>query len=355
MKDIAPELLEAIESEFADSVLQSKTIQRLQKLIDTGTATYAEANDYAIEVGEILATAFKNHLSSDVLPNGRMYYNIAERILSPTLGHNHELISDTVMKIQADLNKAAGLGIMSIQPPLNQDRIKGIIDRVSSEEHFDDIAWILQEPVVNFSQSIVDDSIKVNADFHSRSGLSPKIIRKSTGKCCDWCNAVVGTYSYPDVPKDVYRRHRFCKCTVDYDPGDGKRRNVHTKKISGSKEHLIAQEQIMEKQRQRLAVEKEGRKVIGLKVNNTQIRGLSEHTYDRMESRKISADHILDAIKNPIDSTPIKYDALGRPSYEVIGRKVTIAINPDTGIITTTWPTKTKLANKLIGQGKGEK
>lgn len=60
--------------------------------------------------------------------------------------------------------------------------------------------------------------------------LRPKIIRKEKGNCCDWCKAVVGTYDYPDVPKDVYRRNRYCRCTVEYDPGDGKRRDVHTKK-----------------------------------------------------------------------------------------------------------------------------
>lgn len=60
--------------------------------------------------------------------------------------------------------------------------------------------------------------------------LRPKIIRKEKGNCSDWCKAVVGTYDYPDVPKDVYRRNRYCRCTVEYDPGDGKRRDVHTKK-----------------------------------------------------------------------------------------------------------------------------
>ncbi|CAG7589950.1 hypothetical protein PEPTYR26121_01104 [Peptoniphilus tyrrelliae] len=37
-------------------------------------------------------------------------------------------------------------------------------------------------------------------------------------------------YEYPDVPKDVYRRHQRCKCTVDYLPGDGRKQDVHTKK-----------------------------------------------------------------------------------------------------------------------------
>lgn len=43
---------------------------------------------------------------------------------------------------------------------------------------------------------------------------------------------------YPDVPPDVYRRHERCRCTVLYDPADGKRKrqNVHTKKWTDSQE-----------------------------------------------------------------------------------------------------------------------
>ena len=228
-KDIVPELLERIESDFARRFAESNTVDRVGKLIDSGQATYKEANEYAIEVGQILADVFKADLSSNVLPDGRMYFNIAERILNATLGHNHDLIATATAQIQTDLNKSAGLGIKGIKPKLEQDRIDKLIEKVSEAELYDDVAWLLDEPVINFSQAIVDKSIHDNVDFHARSGLSPKIIRRSTGTCCDWCNAVAGEYSYPNVPKDVFRRHRFCKCTIEYYPGDGRKQNVHSK------------------------------------------------------------------------------------------------------------------------------
>lgn len=78
----------------------------------------------------------------------------------------------------------------------------------------------------------MDDTIKANAEFHYKARLSPKIIRTSDGNCCDWCDGVVGEYKYPDVPKDVYRRHKNCGCEVNYYPGDGKYQNAHTKKWS---------------------------------------------------------------------------------------------------------------------------
>ena len=73
--------------------------------------------------------------------------------------------------------------------------------------------------------------IEKNAKFHFDAGLVPKIIRKETGKCCRWCKNISGTYKYPEVPQDVYRRHNNCECTVEYFPKDAKtRQNVHTKK-----------------------------------------------------------------------------------------------------------------------------
>ena len=122
------------------------------------------------------------------------------------------------------------MGIKAIKPKVNQDRIDGIINRVSSEPVYNDVSWLLDEPVVTFSESIVDEFIEENASFHYKSGLSPKIVRIPEAGACKWCKAVAGTYRYPDVPKDVFRRHDFCRCVVDYTPGDGKWQNVHNKR-----------------------------------------------------------------------------------------------------------------------------
>ncbi len=119
-------------------------------------------------------------------------------------------------KVQDILNKEAGIGLKSIQAPINQKRIDGLVNRLSYEEKFDDVSWILKEPIVNFNQNIVDNHIKVNADFHFKSGLKPKIVRTTDGNCCEWCSKIAGVYTYPGVNRDVFRRHDRCTCTVDY-------------------------------------------------------------------------------------------------------------------------------------------
>jgi hypothetical protein len=228
MDDVAPELLEAIRRDFNEAYTNSRKIALILEKVNAGTATYAEANEYAVELGEILASVYKHNITSDILPDGQLYYNIAKRIIEPTMNDNYNLIANTSMQVQKSLNEAAGIGINAIRPELNSDRIDGIINRISSEL-FENVKWLLDEPVKNFSQSVVDDSIKVNSEFHGKSGLTPRIVRKLSGGCCEWCARLAGKYTYPDVPPDVYRRHQRCRCTVDYDPGSGKVQNVHSK------------------------------------------------------------------------------------------------------------------------------
>lgn len=56
-----------------------------------------------------------------------------------------------------------------------------------SPEQYEDTESKLLSAFENFSQHIVDETIRKNAELHHNAGLSPKIIRRSTGKCCRWC------------------------------------------------------------------------------------------------------------------------------------------------------------------------
>lgn len=224
MIDIAPELLTRLRRAFSEKFNNNKKIDNILSTIREGEPTYSEVNDLSIEVGDILAEVFKENLSGDILPDGRMYYNIAKRTIEPMMINNYNIITGNAVIVQEILNKQAGMGIKAQVPVLNQSRIDGIIDRLDESEFFDDIKWILDEPIKNFTQAVVDDAIKKNTDFHKGLGLIPSVTRIVKGDCCDWCREVAGTYYSPDIPDDVYRRHQFCRCTVEYDPGNGKKK-----------------------------------------------------------------------------------------------------------------------------------
>lgn len=230
VEDVVPSLLAKIRSEFEGARLDSERLKVLGKKLADKKAGYLDANDYAIELGDILSEALRGSLSDQTLPDGKMYYNIAKRLLGETLGRNYELVSDYAGAVQKNLNQNAKIGLAVQVPELNQDRIDGLVNRLSSEESFDAVRWLVDDPIVNFTQSIVDDFIQKNAEFHRDAGLEPTIERRSTGRCCDWCQSLVGFYLYGKEPANFYRRHQRCRCTIDYDPKNGKKQNAWSKK-----------------------------------------------------------------------------------------------------------------------------
>lgn len=233
MDDIVPGLLEVITQQFDEKTYNSKKLKAALKSLQTKKATYKDVNEFAIEVGEILADVLQVNITAEILPDGKMYFNIADRILNPTLQKNFDLISGYATDVQTQLNHDAGLHLKAQAPEFNQDRVDGFINRISSEDDFDSIKWILDDPIVNFCQNVVDDTIRANAEFHSKVGLRSRITRTVSGhKPCKWCKNLAGTYDYEDVKdtgNDVFRRHENCRCTVEYLPDNRKRQDVWSK------------------------------------------------------------------------------------------------------------------------------
>lgn len=352
MTDIAPELLEEVRQVFMSYRNSDKLLGQLLSKIEEGRGNYQDVSDYAVRLGELLSKALKLRVSADNLPDGKLYYNIAEKLLGPLLKENHELISYAARITQQSLNKAAGLGVKAVVPKLDEERLNELFNLAASYDNFEKAAWVLGEPVVTFSQSVVDDAIRENVEYHGKAGLHPTVTRIAESGCCKWCAGLAGKYDYP-VPRDIYRRHNRCRCLVFYDPGNGEKTDVHSKisydsvreaRIARAKE--VAENREKQEQRNRQA-----RQVIGKQVNHTRITKLGDHVFDRMEERGITIEDIGQVIEHPLKIGEIKTDKLGRRSFEVIGEHTTITVNPDTGVITTTHKTHSRLAMKLKGGG----
>lgn len=204
--------------------------------IKAGTATYRDAEIFAWEIGNDLSQAFRLYISPDILPDGRMYRDMAESVIRPMLEEDYALVADAVSRIQETLNRNAGIGLKAQVAEMNENRIRGIIEKVSGSEQFGDVSWMLDAPIRNFSVNVVDRCLQSNAEFQYSAGMKPRIIRRAEPKCCPWCDMLAGEYDYPDCPHDVFRRHNNCRCVVEYDPGDGRRQNVHTKKWTDPQE-----------------------------------------------------------------------------------------------------------------------
>lgn len=292
MEDIAPQLLEKLRKRFSEKISVNPKIRAMLKRIQEGSATYANAGEYAWLIGQALADVFDENLSSAVLPDGKMYFNIADRVLRPLLEEDHAIISEAAAMVQTALNQKANIGIKAQTVPVNKERIDGIVNKVSESDTFDAVSWVLDEPVKNFSMNVVDETLRANVNFQGRSGLTPKVIRRAERKCCEWCSNLAGVYDYP-VDREVYQRHERCRCTVEYEPGDGRRQNVHTKRWTDAVDSDTL----------------EARKTVGLTPGKERpVRGMANGP--RRGSRTIVTDQEQQLIRSFADELKIPQDLL---------------------------------------------
>ncbi|MFU1827865.1 hypothetical protein ACM6QN_14405, partial [Enterococcus faecium] len=89
----------------------------------------------------------------------KMYFNIADRLLNETLKNNYDLISNFAIDVQEQLNKEAAIKIKGQKPDFNQDRVNGLVNKISAAEDFDSVKWVLGEPVVYFIKMFVEEVI----------------------------------------------------------------------------------------------------------------------------------------------------------------------------------------------------
>ena len=294
-KDIVPELLEEINKAFLSKSRESRILQDKLLALKNKKASYKDANEFAEELGEILADTFKDKIKTEDLPDGKMYYNIAQRIIDSNMHMTYDMVGDYSRDVQALLNEEAGISIAALKADINQDRIDKIVEKVSSYDSYDDGKWLLDEPMINFAQSIVDSAIKKNADFHYKLGFKPKIVRRVVRGCCKWCKDKAGVYDYEsvkDTGNDVYRRHRYCRCTVDYVPDKNRRQDVWSKQWNDPEKRDRIEERIL--------LSKQANPISGgisgaiSDTNSPEARKFAKTEYGSIRKRKVDIKRIAE-------------------------------------------------------------
>lgn len=204
--DIREPLIEAIRND--------RKARQLYELIQKKTGTYNTASEYAIRVGECLARILRKNAPFESIAEWDL-----ENLIPQALGLDHEYVVQACAQVQLALNADAGLGINYVPPIFDGNRAYGIVAELRDNPEFVNIERTFYDQLVNFSQNVVDESIRVNANVLSNAGVQPKIVRHPEVGACAWCRAVAGTYEYADVRRagnDVWRRHENCRCTVDF-------------------------------------------------------------------------------------------------------------------------------------------
>lgn len=233
MADIAPEIYakikESFDRKYAQAQLFGGPLSATLEKINNGTATFRDADLYAVQVGGMMADAMKENLDLEDLPGGRLYRNIAERTIGDGLKDTYGIMSNVSRAIQEEINAANKIGLKAAQPKLETDRVDSIVERAVQAKTQELLNATIEAAVPNFARQVVDDTQKANARMHSRAGLNVKVEREYDGvglhdgeDSCDWCLAREGVFTYEKaLDVGAFERHEGCGCTITYTSAKG--------------------------------------------------------------------------------------------------------------------------------------
>ena len=214
--------IEQVAAAYEKLTRQSGRIQALEKKLSEGTITMKEG----AELNDLRAKAFGRALSGSVpgIERGSRE-GACVGLLKDRCGDVDEL----ALAAQKTALTRQGLNITPPTAPFEEDRARKIGRSLEDETVPDEtIQRRARSATETMLRSQYDRDMKRGAETCASAGLKTYIVRDADPGCCKWCSEAAGRYTYGEEPKDVYRRHDNCSCTVTYESGRG-RQNVWSK------------------------------------------------------------------------------------------------------------------------------
>lgn len=198
----------AIKIDFWGAVRKHEELWELVEKLDSGGGTYAEVDKIAEIVGGEFAKYIQDKYSDELLEI------LAEK--------SHELVLESAVTAQQNLNNAARIGIKPMKTKVPKSKVSAIAEAINAT---DNPLAVINNQIPTLVIGMADDIMKYNMDFQAKAGMKPVIVREWSGripshdtKHTDWCKNLAGVYEYGTEPKEVYARHEGCTCKVSYYP-----------------------------------------------------------------------------------------------------------------------------------------
>lgn len=203
---------EDIRELFKKEIENDKQAVKLWQAVVNGGG-YAATTRYARRIGEDLARVLFKYA-----PEAIDEWDLND-LLPRSLGLDMNYVVKACAETHAIQTKELGVGIKFQEVGFNTDRAYGIVAELEGSTNFSEIYDKIKNQFANFSESVVDDEIRTNAQTMWRAGIKTQVIRRAESTACAWCNSVSGAYDYSEVSEtgsDVWRRHVGCHCLIDF-------------------------------------------------------------------------------------------------------------------------------------------
>lgn len=202
--------VQALYDEFQKKCALDSELRALKQKIESGSADFSDTAAYSQRVSKLLGKTLSKHI--DGIPAGER-----EKICKWLLQEQYKGTNSICEVVQMALDEAQGIHLKPVKPKFPAERVQQVAHALEDPTVKPEVIQRrANAPVANVSMSFHDDYIKENAKIRAKLGMKPTITRYGSG-CCSWCSAVAGRYRFGDQPKDIFRRHDNCDCTIIYD------------------------------------------------------------------------------------------------------------------------------------------
>ena len=213
---------ERVTAEYERRAAADRRLTALRDKLGAETVTLKDAHNYVDRSAELFGQVF-----------GRTVLDIAqgerEGTCTALMRDRVSDIDEVSESVQSAVLARQGLNISPKSEAYPEKRIftlaHSLEDPTATEEQ---ITRRAESASATVMRSRFDENMKKGAKTCAAAGLKTYIVRDGSSKCCPWCGEIVGRYVYGSEPKDVYRRHDNCSCSVVYESGRG-RQNVWSK------------------------------------------------------------------------------------------------------------------------------
>ena len=128
--DIVPELYAQIHADFDANIHKSKIVKTFRSRLEKKKADAKGVSLYAAELGKCAAYALTRNLTQENLPDGKLYWNIAERTIQPILEECHQMIMAAASEVQSLEDKKKGINLKPIEPDFPRYRVHDFMNKL---------------------------------------------------------------------------------------------------------------------------------------------------------------------------------------------------------------------------------
>lgn len=132
MKDITPELSEQLLRRFRQLLATDPTIRSYRKKLKAGKMVERDCALYTARVAKCASKAATQTITEATLPDGTLYWNIAESVLTPLFEEAYAVVMAAAVEQKRVQDEKAGRHIAIKTPPFPKYRVKSYLDLVVS-------------------------------------------------------------------------------------------------------------------------------------------------------------------------------------------------------------------------------